>query len=58
MGDKKPLTDSSIARMAGNIAAGLVTCSMETVPEEVWIFRVARTSVRIARMIVKELETE
>jgi hypothetical protein len=50
VGEHKPLGISSIARMAGNIASGLV--SKPWLDNE-WI---AKRSVEIARAIAKELE--
>lgn len=46
----KPIPDSTVARIAGNIAAGLVT------QKEYSNAEVAEISVHIARLIVAEIE--
>ena len=52
---EKTISASSIARMAGNIAAGIVTCpSVGLNPDN--LSRVAETSVKLARLIVAEIE--
>jgi hypothetical protein len=50
--ERQPLGISSIARMAGNIASGLVSKPSVMLDNE-WI---AKRSVEIARAIAKELE--
>lgn len=51
---KGALTDSSIARMAGNIAAGLVMDRSARTDET--FAEVARDSVKLARLIAAELD--
>lgn len=47
-----PINDSTVARMAGNIAAGLLSGSLSARDDEM----VARQAVRIARAIVAVIE--
>lgn len=58
MSDKpeKPLGISSIARMAGNIAAGFLSHYSSSNVSSVQLDMVAKNSVAVARMIAKELE--
>lgn len=50
------ITDSGLARMAGNIAAGLVKDVSKFTSDAV-LKEIARISVTLARLIAAELET-
>ena len=50
------ISESSIARMAGNIAAGLVGHPSATVHDEADLTWTVRTAVHIARAIAAEVE--
>lgn len=52
---EKFITESSVARMAGNIAAGMVE-PVGRQFEDNEFSEIARRSVKLARMIAKELE--
>jgi hypothetical protein len=57
MSDRGKVTDSSIARMAGNIAAGFVQAASSnfTGADDAYLAWVAKQSVKLAHLIAKEL---